>query len=498
MIHSKKGITMENQLILLVDDSPLIINVMSGFLKNHGFKVHTANNGVEAIEKTFKELPDLIILDVMMPKMNGYQVCRLLKSDPETSHIPIVILTVKDHTYDKYWGAQIGADGYLSKESDHTLLLNKIKDLLQKKRKVTHVKSLIRENISISDVDIISKVNDLLDKKLFEATILNEMNSLIEKGVADFKSTADIVMGTVAKIVGYNVGIIIIIEEHNIERFFIINHDISEHYLKKVEEYSGNYLKENIIRMPSSMATTIINTDKLKQTNGLGKKNIVFFDTPIKHGGTLNGLIILAQDESERIDGKETEFFKTALRQAYVVIENSWLYNKIKRIAITDSLTGIYNHGFLYENLCKEYNRAERNNLALTLLMIDIDYFKKINDTYGHRQGDAILHKLSQLLKDYMRSYDTLGRYGGEEFAIILPETDIKAGLILAERLRIRVGEYNFGDMHTIIKSTISIGVSSYSHAGTKSAEDLINRADKALYRAKNEGRNRVCVFEYT
>jgi two-component system, cell cycle response regulator len=482
---------MAHEHILVVDDSPIVLEIVSELLKNNGFKILTANNGVEAIERAFKEQPDLIILDVLMPKMNGYQVCRLLKSDPETFHIPIIILTVKDRTCDKYWGSQLGADGYLSKEFEQTVLLKKIHELIQKKQKTTSARSLIRENSLISAVDVISKVNDLLDKKLFEATVLNEMSSLIEKGVEDFKSTLDIVMDTLAKIVGYNVGIIVILERQNAKCFITINHTVSEQYLKEIEEYIKTYLKEHDIYYPAD-TTTRFNTDKLKQADDVKEQEIAFFDVPIRHANRLRGLIILAQDPSEKMEGKETEFFKTAIKQAYIIIENSWLYNKVKRLAITDSLTGIYNHGFLYVSLCKEYTRAERNYLPLSLLMLDIDYFKKINDTYGHRQGDVILYELSQIFKNCIRKYDILGRYGGEEFSIILPETDKKHGIKLAERIRRAVEEYNFGGNNKIIKCTVSIGVSSYPTKEVENVEDLIFKADKALYRAKTEGRNRV------
>ncbi|OHB34167.1 MAG: hypothetical protein A2Y09_04850 [Planctomycetes bacterium GWA2_39_15] len=176
-------------------------------------------------------------------------------------------------------------------------------------------------------------------------------------------------------------------------------------------------------------------------------------------------------------------------------MQNSWLYNRVKMLAITDSLTGIYNHGFLYECLCKEYARAERYKLPLSFLMLDIDYFKKINDVYGHPQGDTVLYKLSQIFKNNIRVCDTLGRYGGEEFSIILPEAKMEDSLNLAERIRKEVEQYNFGDVNKVIRCTISIGVSSYPGPGIKSLEDLISRADKSLYNAKAEGRNRVCII---
>lgn len=483
---------MEKGNILVVDDSPLILAMISKFLSTNGFGVLTACDGIEAIEKTFTELPDLIILDVAMPKMNGYQVCRLLKSDTETAHIPIVILTVKDQAHDKYWGIQTGADAYLSKEFEQRTLLKTIEDLLQKRQKAEYKKSLIRESSLINAVNIISKVNELLDKKLFEATVLNEMSSLIERKIDNFEDVVKIVMGTLAKILEYNVAAIVTLEEHNVECFFKMNHPVSEQYLKKVQEYARSYLQANGVSLMASSTMTVFDFDKIEQT---GETKMAFFDVPIKYNNKLGGLIILAHDPSERIDGKEEAFFKIVVKQAFVIIENSWLYNKVKELAITDSLTGIYNHGFLYECLCKEYARAERYKLPLSFLMLDVDYFKKVNDTYGHAQGDTVLCKISHILKNSIRGCDTLGRYGGEEFSIILPESKLEDSINLAERMKKEVEQYNFGEVNKAIKCTISIGISSYPCPDVKSLEDLINMADKALYNAKAEGRNRVCII---
>jgi two-component system cell cycle response regulator len=481
--------------ILVVDDSPLVLDVISKFLCDNGYKTITASNGIEAIEEAYRDRPDLIVLDVMMPKMNGYQTCRLLKSDPETNGIPIIMLTVKDHASDKYWGVQTGADAYLSKEFKQNVLLETVEDLIQKSQKIAPESSLIRENTLIDAVDIISKVNDLLDKELFEATVLNEMSSLIGKGIEDFEGTVDIVMGTLAKILDFNIAVIVIAEESGMGCFYKINYPVSDQYLKQVQEYTNNYLKANNIYLTHAPETTVFDTDKIKQADNVEKQEeIGFFGIPVMRADRLSGLVILAHNISGKIDSKEIEFFKNVVRQAYIIMENAWLYNKVKRLAITDSLTGIYNHGFMYDSVCKEYARAERNYLSLSFLMLDLDYFKKVNDTYGHQQGDSVLRKLSQILRNHIRVYDIAGRYGGEEFSIILPETNTKIGMGLAERIRGEVEQYNFGDENQAIRCTVSIGVSSYPGTDVKNAEDLIKKADKALYKAKAEGRNRVCV----
>ena len=253
-------------------------------------------------------MPDLIVLDVMMPRMNGYQACRLLKSDPETCNIPIIMLTVKDQASDKYWSAQTGADAYLSREFIQNVLLKTVEDLIQKRQKTAPVSSLIRENTLIDAVEIISKVNDLLDKKLFEATVLNEMSSLIEKGIEDFEGTVDIVMGTLIKILDYNIAVIVVLEEHDIECFFKINNSVSEQYLNDVREHTKNYLNANDICLPSSNKMTIFGKDRIKQARVEGEQKITYFDVPIRFVNKLGGLIILARSASERIDNKEMDF----------------------------------------------------------------------------------------------------------------------------------------------------------------------------------------------
>lgn len=484
--------------ILVVDDSSLVSAVISKFLNDHGYETLTASNGIEAIEETFKELPDLILLDVMMPRMNGYQTCRLLKSDPETCAIPIIMLTVKDQASDKYWGIQTGADAYLSKDVVQTSLLGVMAGLINRRPQVPPARSIIRQHSFINALDIVAKVNDLLDKKLFEATVLNEMSSLVERGIKEFEEIVNIVTGTLAKILDFNVAAIVAMEEYDVECFFKINHPVSKQYLNNVQEHTKRYLRTQDIEATQFSVITTFDPGRVNETENPKEQKIVFFEVPIKHGDKLGGLVILAHNASEEIDAKEEDFFKVVIKQAFIIIENSWLYGKVRKLAITDSLTGIYNHGFLYEGMAREFARVERLKLPLSFLMLDIDYFKKINDTYGHLQGDEVLRKLAQILKKNTRPYDILGRYGGEEFSIVMPEANREDSISLAERIRTEVSGYNFGSGDETIKCTISIGISNYPHANIKNIEDLINKADRALYRAKAEGRNRVCTSSFS
>mgnify|MGYP001562317878 FL=1 len=181
---------------------------------------------------------------------------------------------------------------------------------------------------------------------------------------------------------------------------------------------------------------------------------------------------------------------------------NAFLYEKteneklrFEKLAITDYLTGIYNIRYFYNRFSEEFSRTRRYNLHLSCLMIDIDHFKEVNDKYGHRTGDIVLSEFAHLLKKHTRKSDVLARYGGEEFIMLLPQTPAKTAITKAEALRVLIGKHRFIGMEAKNRLAVSIGVSSYPARKIKDKDDLITLADKALYEAKAEGRNRVVLY---
>jgi len=167
----------------------------------------------------------------------------------------------------------------------------------------------------------------------------------------------------------------------------------------------------------------------------------------------------------------------------------------LKELSITDHLTKLYNRRYLMEALDREYQRTFRKKAPLSLIMLDIDYFKKINDTYGHQGGDEVLVLLAELIKGELRSFDIAARYGGEEFAIVLPETPLADALAVAERLRRHVQEFTYSGALRELTLTVSLGVASFPGERVHCIDSLIHQADHALYRAKGGGRNRVEIM---
>ncbi|MBA2362962.1 MAG: diguanylate cyclase [Chloroflexia bacterium] len=213
---------------------------------------------------------------------------------------------------------------------------------------------------------------------------------------------------------------------------------------------------------------------------------------PIVAGQELLGVLAVSASNSRSFDATDATTLEAVADYAATALQNAHAHVLLTREATTDALTGLRNHRGLIERMDSEIERAERFGHALSLLYFDIDRFKDINDTYGHEVGDAVLQQITRLALSVLRSIDTLGRYGGEEFVVLLPETDADAALQSAERLRQAVTDHAFAvDLEIELQTTVSIGVATYPADGA-SRRTLLRSADGALYRAKRLGRNQV------
>ncbi len=215
---------------------------------------------------------------------------------------------------------------------------------------------------------------------------------------------------------------------------------------------------------------------------------------PMKFKGNINGLLLLKEKEKEfgeTYTENEKQYLDIIAGFASVAIENAKLYE----MATLDRKTKLYNHGYFQNRLIEEIERAEKYKTDLTLMIMDLDHFKKINDTYGHMKGDEVLIKVAETIKKQVREFDIPARFGGEEFTVILPETTPENGVNVAERLRLAIKNLNFESDKGDFKVTVSIGLSNYIHSSNMTEDMLIEQADKALYYAKEHGRNQVILY---
>lgn len=252
-----------------------------------------------------------------------------------------------------------------------------------------------------------------------------------------------------------------------------------------------NYLITNCGIVDSEKTRELMIIDPL--TKDIYNKLLPEIVIPLKSKNTTNGLIFLSKKMmGTPYTGQDIQFLEKVAKFASIAVENSRLY----RMATLDRMTGLYVHHYFQERLSEEIKRSERTGKPLTLVMADIDHFKNINDTYGHPQGDVVIRGTASIIHQNIRGFDIPSRYGGEEFAIILTETDINTAYLIAERLRRKIEDAHYTLAENEVYITISIGLAQYDPDSDKNSKDLIRRADSSLYEAKAQGRNRVVKYK--
>lgn len=421
------------QKILMVDDEPLNISVVAEILFQK-YDLLVATNGEKALQiVTSDTKPDLILLDILMPGMNGFEVAKRIKENHNTRHIPIIFLTAKHDDASIVKGFEVGAADYVSKPFQKEELLVRIKNTLQ-------------------TFNLRNTLNRALEKSQLYAKTIEKQMALIDKNIIISSTGLD------GKIT-----------------------EVSDAFCKisgfKKEELIGNF--HRILRHPEMKAAKFV---KLWET--------------ITKGDTWCGEII-NRNKNGSFYWLETMIYPifddSGDKIGYTAIsQNITDKKRVEELSITDQLTQLHNRLYLENSFNKEIKRSKRYNHPFSVIMIDIDHFKEVNDTYGHDVGDNVLITISNILLENIRETDILGRWGGEEFLIICPHTSVSEATVLAEKLRNSIEAYRF---ETVEKKTCSFGISVFD-LKDNDYKEVSKRADEALYIAKNNGRNGVVAYE--
>jgi two-component system cell cycle response regulator len=471
--------------------------MLGAFLEKSGFQVITAADGLDAVQAVYSQFPDVVLLDITMPRMNGYQVCRLLKNDEQTKSIPVVMFTSKDKGIEKYLGLETGADAYVTKDIEYDSLLRVICEQLEKR---AGLPSAARDgNVPVTLTDVLMKINHLLDRKLYEVTMVNRI-VMLARDIRAYGDIVDEVLGIVSEVMNSPVAVFGITDMESLRLFVKCSSQLHEEDLKAIEKFCLAQVKEDHEETSLMVHSTVLAPEDVPGDRKLIAEQgalYAFRTRSCVRSREWRGFVLCGRDIRDRA-GPERAVMELMLEQALVVIENAHLYETVRLKSVTDELTRLYNRRHFFERLRREYQRICRHNgKGLAVLLMDIDHFNGINDSYGHPAGDDVLRDLARILISQTRATDTAARFGGEEFIVLLPETDLEGGATFAERVRKAVEAKAFLSNGLTISVTISIGVSAIQD-GQVTEEEAIGQADKALYRAKTEGRNRVCVHEGT
>ncbi len=448
--------------ILVVDDVPANVKLLEARLLAEYFEVLSAFSGAEAIEICENGKVDVVLLDVMMPEIDVFEVCRRLKSDRNTSHIPIVMVTALDHPSDRILGLEVGADDFLTKPVNDLQLLTRVRSLVRLKMLSDELRLRASTTRNIGIEELLGR-KDPMGEARARLLLVDQRTSSQERMTDMLRPFADV--------------------------------DVVPDPQKALfQAAEGRY--EAVL-----VTTGLAGYDPLRlcsQLRSLDRTRflpIVLVAEPGEDNLVMRGLDLGVNDYVTRpVDELElTARLRTQIRRKRYNEELRASVAQTIEMAVTDALTGLHNRRYLDSHLATLFERAGSRGRPLSLLISDIDRFKPINDTHGHAAGDEVLRDFARRLRKNVRGIDLACRFGGEEFVVVMPDTDQEVAENVAERIRheIESQPFSIGGGTQAVQVTVSIGVASMI-PGKDSVKTLIGRADAALYEAKNTGRNRV------
>lgn len=442
-----------NAKILVIDDTPAALKLLKDILSIEGYDVRPFNNGELALRSARAEAPDLVLLDIRMPGMNGFEVCGQLKADSSLGEVPVIFISAATDLEDKVRGFEAGGVDYITKPFQKEEVLARVKthvELHRSRRELRRTAAELRRSEEIL--------------KIAQAIAhLGHWELDVEDGTVRWSDET-------YRILGYD------------PRDFEPNQDSLFNAIH-----------------PEDRESVMANIAKTRDGEGFNfEHRVVLPDGRVRMVHSVGKIVCCCENEQPLVVATIQDITERVPRQLLGVIqditERKELEMRLEAEARTDSLTGCATRRRFLEVAHQEVERARRYGSALSLLMIDLDHFKRINDVYGHEVGDRALQALARVCRETLREEDVVGRLGGEEFGVLLPESDGDQAIEAGKRLReaIAAVEVPLGN-GLPLRFTASLGVAtlSLSDAGV---EVLQRRADQAMYAAKAAGRNTVCA----
>jgi two-component system cell cycle response regulator len=452
--------------VLVVDDILPNVKVLSAKLLSEYYDVIAAYSGKEALEKIETEHPDIVLLDVMMPEMDGFEVCHRIKSNPATMHIPVVMVTALSDIADRVRGLEAGADDFLTKPVNDTALFARVKSLARLKMVIDEwrLRERTSDQLGVLQAASIDDVGDMAGARVLVVDDLPIEASRLE----------EILTGDqfVVKVLPDPTQLMQTVQNHDFDLIII----------------SLTLSSEDGLRLCSQIRSS----ERTRQTP------VLLVDDSADIRKTVRALDLGGNDYLLRpYDKAELKArVRTLLKRKRYQDKLRSNYETSLSMALVDSLTGLFNRRYFDAHFEKILEKSRRENFKpLGLLMLDIDKFKSINDGHGHPVGDEVLQELARRLTNSMRPSDLVARLGGEEFVIVLPESRPEQVAMIAERVRALIADKPFpikGGAETLPVTT-SIGAT-VTRSEPEQAGDILKRADDALYQAKQTGRNKVVM----
>jgi two-component system cell cycle response regulator len=447
--------------VLVVDDIETNVKLLKAKLLKEYYTVFTASSGKEALDVLKNNKIDIVLLDVMMPEMDGFEVCKRIKADPVTTHIPVVMVTALSDIEDRVTGLEAGADEFLTKPINDIALFIRLK-------------SLSRMKVLIDELKLRNSTNAMLGGAVIEMkdTFVDKNILLINDDVVQARNIKQVLLK-----ISPNVRVIASSSELD---------DSIPGYIPDLVIISCALENEDPLRIGAILRGKV-EISGVVLILSVDEERIHIVEKGMELG--INDYFIYPIEESELLARIRTQL----RRKQYQDNLRDDLEQSVN-LAIKDSLTGLFNRRYFDIHIKQMVERANlsSNKVRLCLLMCDVDDFKHTNDTYGHQVGDVVLKTVARVLKNIFRVTDLIARFGGEEFIVLLSDLNLEEAMYAAERARVKIEfmDFEVEGVKEPINKTISIGVTEYKSG--ESIEDFIKSSDKAMYMAKASGKNKV------
>jgi two-component system cell cycle response regulator len=468
--------------ILVADDDQTLSRTLSWILRENGYDVVAIPGGEHLFDHLAADTFDLLLLDIMMPRVNGLELLQKVRADSRWRDLPVLMISSMPPEDATVRALGLGAQDFIPKPFRVRELLARVKAHLRAGRELNQARTDARSRSEL--VDILQEVaSSLTPEEIFQVLVRRVAQGLRISRCSIILAEPGEATGTVVAAFENptlrNLRV-------DLTRYPEIRHALDTGELVLAQDVATDPLYDQIREAWQKEGRAIPARSAIAMRFDLNDKPAgVFF--------------LRTTDEDVPLNQQDVQFANQIITAAVSSLERAYDLQKavtgqeqLRHLASTDSLTGVLNRRALSEKIEQEMDRAARYASLLTLMMVDIDNFKQINDTYGHLAGDRILKQLATLLKRELRSPDTVARYGGEEFVVLLPETTTTESRNFAERVLKRVAGYDFGEPGRPVRVTISIGLAAYPNEKVTDGESLLRLADHNLYRAKSDGRNRV------
>jgi two-component system, cell cycle response regulator len=448
--------------VLVVDDIPANVKLLEVRLSAEYYDVRTATNGPDAIAICERGECDIVLLDVMMPGMDGFTACEILKASPRTAHIPVVMVTALDQPADRLRGLEAGADDFLTKPVNEVALLARVKGLVRLKMLTDELRAraAASKDVGLDDPDSIAIEENGLGGRIL---LVDDRSLSAERLVASLAAlhTVDVEPSPQQALLRAPEG-----------RYDLIMVSLGLQNFDGLRLCSQIRSLERTRKVPILMIADMDDQARINRGLDIG----------------VNDYLMRPVDRGEMLARVRTQ----VRRRRYVDSLDQTITQTVEA-AIVDPLTGLHNRRYMLSHLTKLVSEGVSMGQSFALMILDIDHFKMVNDSWGHDGGDEVLKEFSARIRKSIRGVDMACRAGGEEFVILLPETEPHIARIVAERIRVKIERQPFpiygGKKY--INITASVGVAGYQ-TGSTTADALMKKADEALYKAKREGRNRV------